>query len=199
MNKNLKVLADQTTSKMFGTLRFLCFCEWDSSDEDGWINFVIPEKQTRTSLFDKINEEDKNYFDKFEEMKVLENRGTGLQPSVRITPLGYELIAFICSSRYNGDPGWRKRSEVWYSKLKNKISTKKNAQVGNVEKVKIPISEKDDFLNKLTSVGLHHQDIPYKKEISNVCDYLNYCPDYSCGCKECIPKYLVEFVKDGLK
>lgn len=105
----MKALTD-ITPREFGLVRFLVFCAWDYADEEGWVNFSEHDG-SRMSLRSRINDEDIDMMDSLEEMGLIENRGTGLYPSVRIKPEGWNVVSFVSGMRYKHDPGWKKRKE----------------------------------------------------------------------------------------
>jgi len=90
-------------AKQFGVLRYLAFCMWDEADENGWVFFG------KERLISKINHEDRDIFDQLEERKLLENEGTGLQPMIKLTELGWKVLAVVSHFMQERNHGWRRR------------------------------------------------------------------------------------------
>jgi hypothetical protein len=103
-------------SKHYSLLRFLVLCSWNDSDREGWIDFIEEDENGEYSprgagLVSKISDEDIDTFDDLEEMALIENRGTGLYPSIRINSRGWKVVSIVSGIRYNLDPGWRNRRD----------------------------------------------------------------------------------------
>ena len=127
---DLDDLAAQIPGRAFSTFRFLAYSSWDCADEEGWINFFdddefdddgnMTKRGKGSQLLAAINEEDKDHFDLLETLGLLENRGSGMFPSIRLTQLGWYALAHVSATRFDGDPGWRHREQDWNASVEER-------------------------------------------------------------------------------